>query len=254
MRVVIVEDEINAYEYLSLLLGKLDDEIEVVAHHDSIYSAVNFFKSQPQLDLIFMDIQIADGLSFEIFDHVTIDKPVIFTTAFDEYAVEAFKVHSVDYLLKPISLDDLRRSIDKFKRLHSGESRFSASTDLSDMIQKMTRPKKNRCLVKKGGHFEYVNVNDIAFVRSEDSMTFLFTQNGDRFIYSKTVEQLFNELDDREFYQINRSQIVSAKAIKEIHPFLNQRLKLLLNTPRTEDFDFIVSRQRMASFKEWMDG
>ena len=254
MRVVIVEDEINAYEYLSLLLGKLDDEIEVIAHHDSIYASVNFFKSQPEVDLIFMDIQIADGLSFEIFDHVQIEKPVIFTTAFDEYAVDAFRVHSVDYLLKPILLEDLQRSIDKFKRLHSGEASSVVPSDLSTMIQKMTRPKKNRCLVKKGGHFEYVNVNDIAFVRSEDSMTFLFTQNGDRFIYSKTVEQLFNELDEREFYQINRSQIVSAKAIKEIHPFLNQRLKLLLNTPRTDDFEFIVSRQRMASFKEWMDG
>ena len=252
MRVVTIEDEINAYEYLISLLQKIDTDIKVVAHHESVKKAVNYFQNNNDYDLVFMDIQIADGLSFEIFNHVNLDKPVIFTTAYDEYAIEAFKVHSVDYLLKPISLDDLKRSIEKFKNIF--DPVMNPSTEnLMNVIRDLNRPKKNRCLVKKGGHYEYINVTDIAYVNSEDSLTFLHTFDGSRYIYSKTVEQLFSELDHNEFFQINRSQIVQSNALKEIHPFLNQRLKLILNLPVSADSNFIVSRQRLTSFKEWLD-
>ena len=252
MRIVTIEDEINAYEYLISLLGKIDTNIEVVAHHDSVKSAVNYFQGEDQYDLIFMDIQIADGLSFEIFNHVEVEKPVIFTTAYDQYAIDAFKFHSIDYLLKPIHLDDLKSSISKYKGLYenSGERLVP---DITQMLNKFNRPTKNRCLVKKGGHFEYVNVSDIAYVCSENSITFLFTKEGNRFIYSKTVEQLFMELDQDQFFQINRSQIVNIEAIKEIHPFLNQRLSLKLAIAVPEDRDFIVSRQKLSVFKDWVD-
>lgn len=252
MRIVTIEDEVNAYEYLISLLKKVELNIEVAAHHDSVQGAVNYFQNNDDYDLVFMDIQIADGLSFEIFDHVNLKKPVIFTTAYDEYAIDAFKVHSIDYLLKPIHIDDLKRSIQKFHKFYD-KNDSSVSVEMIHMLSKMSRPKKNRCLVKKGGHFEYINVEDIAHVNSEESITFLHTLAGNRYIYSKTVEQLFNELDSDYFYQINRSQIVNSAAIKEIHPFLNQRLKLVLNTPKSTNFEFVVSRQRLAPFKEWMD-
>lgn len=247
-----IEDEINAYEYLISLLGKIDSNIDVVAHHDSVKSAVNYFQNEEEYDLIFMDIQIADGLSFEIFNHVEVEKPVIFTTAYDQYAIDAFKFHSIDYLLKPIHLDDLRSSITKYKDLYerSGEGYLP---DLTQILNRFNRPTKNRCLVKKGGHFEYVNVADIAYVCSENSITFLFTKDGHRFIYSKTVEQLNMELDQDQFFQINRSQIVNIDAIKEIHPFLNQRLSLKLILPVPEEREFIVSRQKLSIFKEWVD-
>ena len=252
MRIVTIEDEINAYEYLISLLKKIDSKFEVIAHHDSIKSAVNYFQSNEDYDLIFMDIQIADGLSFEIFNHVHLQKPVIFTTAYDQYAIDAFKFHSIDYLLKPIHLDDLKSSITKYRELYDS-SREGLLPDISQMLSKFNRPTKNRCLVKKGGHFEYVNVADIAYVCSENSITFLFTMEGNRFIYAKTVEQLYLELNQDQFFQINRSQIVNIDAIKEIHPFLNQRLSLKLGIPVPEDRDFIVSRQKLSVFKEWVD-
>ena len=121
------------------------------------------------------------------------------------------------------------------------------------MLQSISKPKKHRCLVKKGGHFEYVNVSDIAYVDSAESITFLHTRQGNRYMYAKTVEQLAQELDSDDFFQINRSQIVHIGVVQEIHPFLNQRLSLKLNIPVRQDLDFIVSRQRLSPFKKWMD-
>ena len=252
MRIVVIEDEVNAYEYLVSLIKRIEPDSTVSAHHESVRSSVNFFENNDDYDLIFMDIQIADGLSFEIFNHVTIKKPVIFTTAYDEYAIDAFKVHSVDYLLKPIHLDDLKNSMQKYHEMYSPQDAV-ISKDLVNAFTQISRPTKNRCLVKKGGHFEYVNVEDIAFVNSEDSITFLHTNTGSRFIYSKTVEQLFQELDSELFFQVNRSQVVNINAIKEIHPFLNQRLKVILKSQKNDDDGLIVSRQRTTPFKNWVD-
>ncbi len=252
MRIVAIEDEINAFEYLVSLIHRVEPNSEVCAHLESIRSAVNYFEQNNDYDLIFMDIQIADGLSFEIFNHVSIKKPVIFTTAYDEYAIDAFKVHSVDYLLKPIHFEDLKSSIHKYREMYARQE-VVVSQDLVSAFNQISRPRKNRCLVKKGGHFEYVNVPDIAFVNSEDSITFLHTLNGNRYIYSKTVEQLFQELDTDVFFQINRSQIININAIREIHPFLNQRLKIILNGPKGDDYDLVVSRKRTPPFKNWID-
>lgn len=252
MDVVIIEDEINAFEYLRSLLKKIDAGISIKAHIDSIRSSVNFFQSNNDFDLVFMDIQIADGLSFEIFNHINLTKPVIFTTAYDQYAIDAFKVHSVDYLLKPIHFDDLKQSIDKYHSFFNSAENHDSRV-IAEMLERFHKPKKNRCLVKKGGHFEYVNVEDIAYVISQDSMTFLFTKTGMRYIYSKSIEQLFDELDPASFFRINRSQIVNSHSVKEIHPYLNQRLKIFLNVQHSAEHEFVVSRKRMTAFKEWMD-
>ncbi len=253
MNVLIIEDEINAFEYLSGLLKKVEPKIEVLANIDNVHESLNWLeKYQNETDLIFMDIQLADGLSFEIFNHIEVNTPIIFTTAYDQYAMDAFKVYSVDYLLKPIHKDDLIAALDRFEKLYN-KGPNDQSSMLKKMIQNISKPKKNRCLVKKGGHYEYVDVSDIVFVNSEDSITFLHSRDGKRHIYSKTVENLFEELDTTKFYQINRSQIVNIDAIHEVHPYLNQRLKVLMNPTLKSNSEFIVSRNRMSDFKNWMD-
>ena len=253
MNILSIEDEVNAFEYLKSLLHRVKPNINQLDNIDTVQGALNYLQEyQDQLDLIFMDIQLADGLSFEIFNHINVTKPIIFTTAYDQYALNAFKVHSVDYLLKPIHIDDLKKALDRYHTLYTEKNDVAASK-LQEMIQSLNKPKKNRCLVKHGGHYEYVDVKDISYVNSEDSITFLHTSNGQRHIYSKTIESLFAELDSSHFYQINRSQIININAIHEVHPYLNQRLKVLLDIKLKAKPDFIVSRNRMMHFKEWLD-
>jgi len=199
MRVLIVEDEINAYEYLKKTLLKIDSQIIIDNHLDSVQSVLTYLESdrKDKLDLIFLDIQLADGLSFEIFNHIEIKIPVVFTTAYDQYALEAFKVHSVDYLLKPIHQDDLHTALDKFNK-HYVHNEDSSLRDIAALIQRQSGRKKSRCLVKRGGHFEYVNVSDIAYINSEDSLTFLHSNDSRRHIYSKTIEAMMTELDGQQ--------------------------------------------------------
>ncbi len=252
MNILSIEDEINAYEYLKRMLYKIKPDIKSISNIDSVQGSLNYLsKHQDSLDLIFMDIQLADGLSFEIFNHVELNKPIIFTTAYDQYALDAFKVYSVDYLLKPIHIDDLRNAINRYEQLYATEA--NEANKLTEMIQSINKPKKNRCLVKRGGHYEYVDVKEIAFVNSEDSITFLHTMDGQRHIYGKTIERLFTELDLAMFFQINRSQIVNINAIHQVHPYMNQRLKVLLNPKLKASAEFVVSRNKMTSFKGWMD-
>lgn len=155
MNVAIIEDEINAYEYLATTLRRIDPSIHIDAHHDSIYGTLTYLSTQPKLDLIFLDIQLADGMSFEIFSHVDVEVPIIFTTAYDQYAVDAFKLHSVDYLLKPIHSDELRSALDKYHRHYEGKK--EGGPDLSgvlDALKDLRRTVKKRCLVRRGNHFE----------------------------------------------------------------------------------------------------
>ena len=252
IRTLVVEDEINAFEYLASILNKIDEDIHVIGHMDSVKDTVNFLTKNSSPDLIFLDIQLADGLSFEIFNHLKVKSPIIFTTAYDQYAIDAFKLHSVDYLLKPVLEDDLRRSIKKLKEvfINSNQGRLP---DLEELTKSLRKTTKNRCLVKRGGHYEYVEVVDISHIMSEDGITFIFTQNGQRFVYAKTVERLFLELDHNKFYQINRSQVVNIEAIGQIHPYYNQRLKVLLKSKHDSNTEFIVSRQRATDFKAWLD-
>jgi len=208
MNILSIEDEINAYEYLKSMLYKIKPEIKSISNIDSVQGSLNYLsKNQDSLDLIFMDIQLADGLSFEIFNHIELNKPIIFTTAYDEYALDAFKVYTVDYLLKPIHIDDLRSAINRYEQHYTSQS--NDAVKFTEMIQSINKSKKNRCLVKRGGHYEYVDVQDIAYINSEDSITFLHTMDGQRHIYGKTIERLFTELDLTMFFQINRSQIIN---------------------------------------------
>ena len=250
MKALIIEDEINAYEYLEGLMTNLISDIEIVDHIDSVEDSINFFHGDQQVDLVFMDIQLSDGLSFEIFKHAEVKAPIIFTTAYDEYAVRAFKLNSIDYLLKPISKDDLSHALQKFEET-KGSNALREPEILRNILAGMNQRKRNRFLVKKGNHFEFISAQDIGFIHSEDSLTFLYTLEGRRHLYSKTIAHIEHELDTEKFFQINRKQVVNIDAVKKIHPFLNQRLKLdvLGNT----GIEFIVSRNRSTDFKNWVD-
>ena len=250
MQVLIIEDEINAFNYLQTILKKLVPQIHILGHLESVEDAVNWLVQNEAPDLIFLDIQLSDGLSFEIFKHVELKSPIIFTTAFDQYAIEAFKVNSIDYLLKPIHIDDLRRSIQKYE-----QQQLQLNENLSEQIRtifgQLNEQKKHRFLVRKGNHFEFINVSDIACINSDDGLTFLHTFQNKRHHYTNTIERLIKQLDVRSFFQINRSQIVNIEAIQKIHPYFNQRLKIELRLPT--EFDLVVSRSKVNTFKQWVD-
>ncbi len=251
MNVVIIEDEINAYEYLQKYILKLEPTAHIQAHLESVEEAVNWFHQNPSVDLIFLDIQLSDGLSFEIFNHVDIQAPIIFTTAYDHYAIDAFKVNSIDYLLKPIHIDELQSAIKKYKsRLPHADTELT--NRIMQIFNKENQQKKQRCLVKKGNHFEYINISDIAFINSKDGMTFLHTLDTKRHLYTKTIENLKELLDQKEFFQISRAQIVNINAINKIHPHFNQRLKIDLHQEHPS-VELIVSRSKVSEFKTWID-
>jgi two-component system response regulator LytT len=252
MNVLIIEDEVNAFDYLTLILKQVRPGYNILKHLESVEDAINWLFKHEQPDLIFLDIQLSDGLSFEIFKHVDLTCPIIFTTAFDQYAIEAFKVNSIDYLLKPIHTDDLARAINKLevqkKTLTEGWA-----PQLDQIFAQLNSQKKQRFLVKRGQHFEFINSQDIAYVSSEDSVTFLHTFQHQRHIYPNSVEEINRNLDPKQFFQINRSHIINIHAIQKAHSYFNQRLKLELLPAIQSDADLVVSRAKVQALKQWMD-
>jgi len=251
MNCIIIEDEYNAYAYLQKLLTMLIPDVQILSHIESVEGAVNWFSQNVHPNLVFMDIQLSDGKSFEIFNHVQINAPIIFTTAYDQYALDAFKYNSIDYLLKPIHKTDLQKSLGKYQKQH-----FAFDTKLSEQIKSLfatnEKKKKNRCLVKKANHYEYIDVKDIAYVYSEDGITFLHTFDKQRHIYSKSVEKLMDMLDEEQFFQISRSQIINISAIEKIHPLLNQRMKIEIHAKHGNP-ELVVNRTKIKEFRAWLD-
>lgn len=251
MNILIIEDETNAFEYLQTIILKAKPEVNILAHLESVEDSVNWLSQNDSPDLIFLDIELSDGLSFEIFQHVEVEAPIIFTTAYDQYAIEAFKVNSIDYLLKPIHVDDLAKAIKKFERFRPQDNP-EISQQIKSLFNTINQPKKQRCLVKRGNHFEFISISDIAYVNSDDGITFLHTFKGQRHIYANTVEGLMSNLDDKQFFQINRGQIVNIDAIKKMHPYFNSRMKLELSNADGK-IDFLVSRSKLPAFRTWVD-
>ena len=251
MNVLIIEDEAHAAKMLESMILSVRPDARVIAVIDSVKDSLNWFEQNRNLaDLVFMDIELSDGRSFEIFNHIEIGSPVVFTTAYDQFAIEAFKVNAVHYLLKPIEERGLE---EVFERQDQTSSFANGIRDrLAELATQFKSRKKNRCLVKKGGTFEFVNVPDIALAYSEQSITFLVTFDGQRHIYARTIEQLALELDGELFFQVNRAQLVNAENVLQVHPYLGQRLKLSCRTLGKLD-EVLVSRQRASAFKEWLD-
>ncbi|HTJ50421.1 MAG TPA: LytTR family DNA-binding domain-containing protein [Cyclobacteriaceae bacterium] len=252
MKVLIIEDEPQAAQRLETVVKDLEPQCIVLDKIDSIKRSVQWFKENASPDLIFMDIQLADGLSFEIFDKHNIEAPVIFTTAYNEYALKAFKVNSIDYILKPVDKDELSAALDKFKRLaRTPVSQSQILESIGQAMQMLTKRFKERFMIKVGEHLRTIEVDSILYFYSQEKATFCFTNESRNFILDYTMEQLDEMIDPARFFRVNRKYIVRAEAIGDIIQHTNSRLKLVLKG--SADNDVIVARERVLEFKSWLD-
>ncbi|MEE4286632.1 MAG: LytTR family DNA-binding domain-containing protein [Mariniphaga sp.] len=248
MKIVIIEDERLAAQKLESLIRQIDAQTEVVAKLESVEDSVNWLTLNPSPDLIFMDIQLDDGISFEIFDAVKVEAPVIFTTAFDQYAIRAFKVNSVDYLLKPIDRNALETALEKYRRIFKSTG---MEEKLSKVFEQLAKPWKTRFFVKVGLHFQSVPVEEICCFFVEERCSFLKTQTGKNFALDYSLDQLQKRVDPELFFRINRNFMVNINCIAEIISYSTNRLKLKLKN--FDDEGLIVSRDKVSEFKQWLD-
>ncbi|MCX6304630.1 MAG: LytTR family DNA-binding domain-containing protein [Bacteroidetes bacterium] len=249
MNAIIIEDEKLSAEHLCNLLKKIDPTIRVVDTFDSIRETVDAFQKGARADLLFVDIQLSDGLSFDIFSKITTDTPVIFTTAYDEYAIRAFKLNSVDYLLKPVGLEELRGAIEKFKKYNRSDYSIMLG-NIVQAYQTMNRQYKNRFMIRMGETIVSVKTGDIAHFIFEDGIVLLVTNTNHLYPVDFTLEQLEPLLDPGLFFRINRKVIVNIDAIQKSGTYFNSRLKI--TTPLLHADNSIVSRERVTDFKEWL--
>jgi DNA-binding LytR/AlgR family response regulator len=251
MTTIIIEDEKPAARLLQRKLEKLDVEVGVMLH--SVEEATNWFSKNAHPDLIFLDIQLSDGLSFEIFEKMDIKSAIIFTTAYDEYALRAFKLNSIDYLLKPIDEDDLEVAVSKYKsRLPKKESLHVDFEEIKKMLSNpFEKSYKKRFTVKIGQHLKVIATDEIECFFSENKGTYIHTFDNRNYLIESTLELLEQELDPKDFYRISRKFIIPLKAIKEIVVYSNSRLKLIL--PSYKEDEVIVSREKVTDFKNWID-
>jgi len=250
MEVLIIEDEIPAANRLTKLLKAIHDEIEIVQRFDSVESSVKYLRTAPQVDLVFMDIQLADGLSFDIFSQVTVPAPVIFTTAFDQYTLKAFKVNSIDYLLKPIDEKELEQAVTKYRKLYS-KKKFDFSEKMVKVMEDLNATRyKERLLVKRGQQLSYIKTTAAAYCFADGKLCYAVDFNRNKYLLENNLSQLEEQLQPNLFYRINRHLLVNIEAIKNVHVWLGGRLKLELCI--SIDADTIVSRERVTGFKEWL--
>jgi len=254
MNVLIIEDEPFAQQELIRLLNGIDPGIRILKCIDSVEESVSYLEGPEQPDLILMDIQLSDGMSFEIFNRVDVKPPVIFTTAYDEYAIKAFKVNSIDYLLKPIEEEDLVRALDKFRKWEeksSGSSAFLSAQQLEKLLGLYKPGYKSRLVVKMGDRIRHVEAKEIAYFYSEDKVTFIITTNGERYMLNYSLEQLEKMMNPDDFYRLNRKYIAHINAIGSIDKYFNSRLRIGLK-PEVED-DVLISRTKVSDFLNWLE-
>ncbi len=252
MRIVIVEDEFYAVERLKKIIDKLLPHSEIISSLDSVESAVKFFNTVDNYDLVFLDIQLSDGLSFSIFEHAEINSPIIFTTAFDEYAIQAFKVNSIDYLLKPIDEKELQNSLNKYDKLFKpAESDLSADFKaVIDAMKNRRKRYKERFLVSIGTVMRPVPVQNIAYFYSKNQLSYIMTAKGHSYMVDMTIADIESSVDPDKFFRINRQMIISFDCICRIEPYFSNRLVLKIQPEYTEDV--IVSKRKVKAFKDWM--
>lgn len=254
MNILIIEDEPHAQRELIRLIGNSGVEYTILENIDSIEEAVSWLKNNPEPDLLFLDIQLSDGLSFEIFNQVNVSCPVIFTTAYDEYAIQAFKLNSIDYLLKPIRQEHLNESLQKLDRIKERYVGKNISLDLQkfeQLFKSKLKEYKSRIIAKVGDQIKHLTLNEVAYFYAEDNEVFLVSHDDHRMIVEYSLEQLEKTIDPQKFCRINRSYLVSIEAIGKINKYFNSRLKLEL-IPKTEK-DVLISRVKVTAFLEWMD-
>jgi DNA-binding LytR/AlgR family response regulator len=250
--VLIIEDEPQAAQRLQTLVEDSISGVTVLAKIDSVERSVKWICENTTPDLILMDIQLADGISFQIFEQCDVKSPVIFTTAYDEYALKAFKVNSIDYILKPVDKDDLNAALKKYHSLakFSDQSKEMLES-IGEAVKMLTRKYKTRFVLKVGEHLKSIEVNDVLFFFSLEKVTFAKLGDGRKHIIDFALDQLEEVLDPQKFFRINRKYIVAAAAIQDMVSYTNSRLRLVLKT--SDDNDIIVSRERVQEFKDWLD-
>jgi two-component system, LytTR family, response regulator LytT len=251
MNAVILEDEVLSARRLRNLLLEIDPVIKIENTFESVETAVKWLRTHPHPSVIFMDIQLSDGLSFDIFKQVDILCPVIFTTAYDEYALKAFKVNSIDYLLKPVDKEELKHSLHKLDELYLG-GREGVVDKLLQTLDEAKQAYKSRFLIKNGKNLITVFDKDAAYFLTDRKLTFLVTWSGKKHPLNESLEELEAKLDPRSFFRLNRQYIASVKSIESVHTFFNYRLKVFLK-PST-DSEVLVSRKHVKAFKMWLNG
>lgn len=251
IKVLIIEDELPAAKRLKKMLGELQQDIEVIHHCESLVSCIAYFDSNPDIDLIFMDIRLGDGISLDLFQSVNISAPIVFTTAYDEYMLKAFKVHSIDYLLKPIEMEELTATLEKYYTYY--QKSILPPVDLSSLIQMFQAPvQKERFLIKTGSHMVIVPTSDIQYFYTEEGYSFLVTQQNKKYIIDLPLDQLQREVNAKEFFRINRSMLVRISAIMKVEQYFNSRYALELSPAYPETV--VVAREKVKDFKEWLEG
>lgn len=250
MNVVIIEDEKLSADQLILLLKRIDNNIQVVKFLDSVKTSIKAFKEGLQADLLFVDIHLADGNSFEIFTQTQIEIPIIFTTAYDKYAIHAFKQNSVDYLLKPISQKDLTFAIEKFKKQQTTTNK-QLIENITVAYQQLSKQYKTRFLVKIGQSIDTIQTTEIHHFETQDSLSFLVTNKGSRYAIDYTLDQLESAVSPNIFFRINRKIIINIQSIERINTYFNGRLSV--NAKFLEGDAKIVSRERVSDLKVWLD-
>lgn len=252
MKVFIIEDEQPAVNRLTKMLLTIRPDIEITGQAESIQKAVTHLNNNKSNQLIFMDIHLADGLSFEIFNQTTIEAPVIFTTAYDQYALQAFKVNSIDYLLKPIDEEELQRAILKHEQLN-GKKPDNQTDQLLRMLKELNAPQfKERILIKRGQQLSYLKVDQIAYFFAEGKFAYAVDTQYNKYILDNTLSDLDTELSPRIFFRINRNMILHIDAISKVHSWAGNRLQVELKA--ATQADTVVSREKVAAFKEWLGG
>jgi len=251
MNVIIIEDEKPSARRLQRMLNELHIETEIMLH--SVEESINWFQNNEHPDLIFLDIQLSDGLSFEIFEAIDIKSAIIFTTAYDEYALQAFKLNSIDYLLKPIDDEELEEAVNKYKD-RTAEKK-SVTLDFNDikklLVNPIDREYKKRFSIKVGQHLKLINIEDIECFYSENKGTYLYTNESRNYLLDTTLDKLENELEPQTFFRINRKFFVNINAIKDMVSYTNSRLQIKLITYNEQKV--IVARERVKDFKAWLD-
>ncbi|MGG8495137.1 LytR/AlgR family response regulator transcription factor [Tenacibaculum sp. TC6] len=251
MKVVIIEDEKPAARRLQRMLAVFNLNITQMLH--SVEEAINWFQQNEHPDLIFLDIQLSDGLSFEIFEEVPVKSAIIFTTAYDEYALKAFKLNSIDYLLKPIDEDELKVAVEKFKEQQPQKTDLQVNIDdiRKLLINPIDRKYKKRFTIKVGQHIKIIHTDEIECFYSENKATYIHTNGNRSYLIDNSLEYWEEQLDPEQFFRVNRTFIVHINAIKDIVSYTNSRLQLKLHT--YEESEIIVSRERVKDFKNWID-
>lgn len=255
MKLLVVEDEGLLARQLITLVTALEPEARVVGQTASIENTLEWLTTNPAPDLVFMDIELADGQCFEIFNRFPVKSPVIFTTAYDEYALRAFKVNSIDYLLKPVQVDDLRAALAKWKDLQAPASLSTSMAGISSLVSDLVKAQgattyRDRFLVKQGQKMLSVNTADVAFFQAKNTLNFITTRSRQKFLLDYTLDQVEELVPPKDFFRANRQYIIAHDIITAFHPWFNGKLKVDLSL--SPDEEVIISREKAPLFREWM--